>query len=247
MIANNEDRELLTEAGYYLSTVMTRVLDYVEKGMTTKELDDHIARIVTSEGHKSAPQIYYDFPSFSCISLNDEAAHGVAGDRIISDDLVKIDISIVHSNGMCADMCRTVYFGEDPKYEYLASLGPACFENLMNADLKPGDSVVKIGKLVEEFATDSGVFVIDSLYGHGIGRSLHEEPNIPNVFNLHAMMNAPTLNEGEVFCIEPMFLHNPTHVSQYGDVFINVTGAWSSHHEDMFLLTSEGLTNLTCK
>ena len=185
------------------------------------------------------------WPSNACISVNEVLAHGVADDRIIQeDDLVKIDISIKHNNGICADMCRTVYRGNDPDRQHLVDVAKLCLMNAIEV-LKPGHSVQKIGQVVEETAYDNDTFIVEELLGHGIGTELHEEPNIPHVFSLGSLLTSPRIEEGQLICIEPVVVRTATRVYTEGRVYMSGTGAHAAQYEDMVLVGADNVINLT--
>ena len=246
MIINTEsERRGIHEAAYTVMDIMAFALDYVTPGITTRELDEHINTYIEMSDAESAPKVFYDFPSYTCISINEEVAHGVAGNRVIlQEDLVKIDISIRDRNGYCADMCRTVYFGHDPVRQHLVNVAKQCVHTVIG-NLKAGDSVNKIGQIIDEVAFKNRVFVEERLTGHGIGRHIHESPTIPNTFNLSKLLPAHELSPGEVICIEPIIFQSRTSVHMNEYVYVSETGAHAAQYEDMVIVTEDGTDNLT--
>lgn len=245
VIKTEEERSGMMASAQSLKDIMASALDFIEVGMTTRDLDECIGMHIDFEGAESAPKVFYDWPSHACISVNEEVAHGVAGDRVIEEeDLVKVDISIQHENGYCTDMCRTVYFGSDPQRQHLVDAAKACFDAAV-ADLMPGDSVQKIGKIIDDTALDLEVFVEERLHGHGIGTQLHELPNVPNTFFIAQLLTSHRLRDGEVICIEPIVLHTRTQIYVNEHVYISGTGAHSAQYEDTVMITEKGIINLT--
>ena len=245
IIQNDKQRGQLDEVVEILKWITKSVIDACIPGVTTKDLDDYIGACIYDRKVQSAPKKFYNFPSFSCISINEEMAHGVGSDRRIQkEDLVKLDISIYHPNAICGDMCRTVYHGEDSHRQHLVDVAKLCVE-AATKDLKAGDSVCKIGKAIEETAFDNNAFVVEQLKGHGIGRELHEHPTIPTNFSTWQVIDAPRLREGELICIEPVVTWTDTQVYANGLVYISGTGAHSAQHEDMILVCDDNVINLT--
>ena len=186
--------------------------------------------------------MFYDFPSFSCLSINDEAAHGVSGQRVVDeDDMLKIDISLVHESGICVDMARTVYYGDSTDTKNLCTVGQLA---LMGIELnyRPGDQINVIGRICEEAGKTMNAHVLFQLCGHGIGYKLHEDPMVYHVYREEAEYQ---LADYEVICVEPMYSRVPTVVYEKGPVLMTSSGYSSTHHEDMFMMTPTGLKNLT--
>ena len=236
---------IIKEAAETVVHIMREAMAFCQPGVTTKELDDYIGELIDESPSISAPKKFYKFPSNACISVNDELAHGIGSDRVIEEeDLVKIDISILHDNGMCADICRTVYHGSDPERQHLIDISELCVLNAIK-DLKAGKSVQSIGRAIEETALDNGVFVVEELMGHGIGKTLHEPPTIPTTFSLSKLLGSERLEEGDVICIEPVITRTSTVVYADGRVYMSGTGAHGAQYEDMILVGKDSVINLT--
>lgn len=245
IVETDIQRQKVETSADLLTDIMREAMDFCVPGITTRELDDHIGSLISDSPCYSAPKRFYSWPAYSCISINEELAHGIAGDRVIGeDDMVKIDISIQHHNGICADMCRTIYHGVNHEKQHLIDVAKLCVEKVVEV-LRPGHSVQKVGQIVEEVAYDNGVFVVEELLGHGIGTELHELPNIPHSFTLGSLLTSPKIQDGQLICIEPVIVHTPTKVYTEGRVYISGTGAHGAQYEDMILVTEDNVINLT--
>jgi methionyl aminopeptidase len=178
--------------------VMTRAL---EPGMSTLELDRVGESFAERHGARSGPRLFYAFPGFSCISVNDEAVHGVPSDRVLSaGDLVKVDVTL-ELDGLLADACSTVCI--PPVTERATRITNAARSALTKgvSRARAGRPISGIGRAVEAEVRRHGARVIRELGGHGIGRHIHEEPSVQNYF---VPTNTYRLPLGVVFTIEPI-------------------------------------------
>ena len=181
---------------------MTReVMRYsIRSGITTKELDDIGEKVLSAFGAHSAPQIVYNFPGTTCISINYEAAHGIPGERIIkAGDIVNIDVS-AERDGYFADTGMTVFVddGQELPQRLCKSSATALRRGIRKA--RAGGNLNQIGRAIYNEARECGFTVIRNLAGHGIGRSLHEEPH--NLINYYDKQNRQLLTNGLVLAIE---------------------------------------------
>src|SRR3984885_1398648 len=173
----------------------------VRPGITTAELDEVGAGVMRQQGAQSAPALVYQFPGVSCISLNDEAVHGIPGERALqSGDLVKLDVT-VEKDGFMADAAVTVPVGEvtEERRNLIACAESAFAKAMLVA--RAGFRVWEIGREVEREVRRSGFSVIRDLAGHGIGRTIHEDPRVPNFADPEANQ---ILTEGLVITVEPI-------------------------------------------
>jgi methionyl aminopeptidase len=173
----------------------------VRPGVTTAELDAIAAREFARAGARSGPQLDYDFPGVTCISVNDEAVHGIPGRRRLRrGDLVKLDVT-AELDGFYADACRTVIVGDArPRAQRLVRTA----EQALAAALKvatTGQPLNAIGATVQKTVEARGYALCDGLMGHGIGRRIHEPPDVPNQYD--AELSEP-LSEGLVITVEPL-------------------------------------------
>ncbi len=195
------DYEALREIGRIVAMARDEMADAVKPGITTKELDDIGARILKEQGAESAPIVMYDFPGATCISVNDIAAHGIPGKYVIQEgDIVNVDVSAV-KNGYYSDTGKTVIAGEAKRPEdvRLVEVSLTALEKGLEK-VKAGTKVNQIGKAIYAETRKSGFTVIRNLAGHGLGKTLHGEPeSISNYFNRE---ENNLLKEGQVIAVE---------------------------------------------
>lgn len=200
-ISGPEELEALRAAGSVVRQVLEAMKKEVRPGVTTAELDAIGARVIEANGARSAPATVYGFPGSNCISLNEEAVHGVPGNRPLRDgDLLKLDVT-VEKNGYMADAAETVAVGTiTDEAQRLMNCARRAFEKAMLV-ARAGFRVSEIGRVIEKEVRRSGFSVIRELGGHGIGRTIHEEPRIPNYADPDARH---VLTEGLVIAVEPI-------------------------------------------
>lgn len=214
-IESQKDIDGILKAGRVVAHVRDTMLDAVEPGMTTAELDALGADLLDSFGAKSAPRVTYNFPGATCISVNEEAAHGIPGARVIkAGDIVNIDVS-AELEGYFADTGGTMVV--PPVSSIKTRLCHATQLALKNAlsQARAGAPINQIGRAIQRTAKSHGFKTIKNLGGHGIGRSLHEEPEgIVSYFDRH---DTRRLREGQVIAIEPFLSTRSTHVTEAAD------------------------------
>ena len=173
----------------------------VRPGVTTAELDAIGAEVMADNDARSAPARVYKFPGANCISLNEEAVHGVPSNRVLrAGDLLKLDVTI-EKNGYMADAAETIAVGEvTPEAQRLMACARRAFEKAMLV-ARAGFRVSEIGRAVEREVRRDGFSVIRELGGHGIGRTIHEQPRVPNYPDPEARQ---VLTEGLVIAVEPI-------------------------------------------
>lgn len=200
-IESAEDLQGVTEAGRVTTLALDALGAAVAAGVTTAELDAIARGILRANGARSAPALVYGFPGSVLISVNDEIVHGVPGRRRLRDgDLVSLDVT-VEKNGYVADAERSVLVGTGST---LAHRLVHAAEQSLAAGLRvarAGVNVNEIGRAVSAEVTRHGFRVVRGLCGHGVGRTIHEEPQVPNEFDPSIR---DVLSEGLVITIEPM-------------------------------------------
>ncbi|HEY7617295.1 MAG TPA: type I methionyl aminopeptidase [Terriglobales bacterium] len=196
-----EELERLRAAGAIARRMLEAMKQRVRPGVTTAELDEAGATVMREHGARSAPAMVYGFPGTNCISLNEEAVHGIPGDRALRDgDLVKLDVTI-EKDGFMADAAETVAVGDVPdQSRRLLECAERAFAKAMLV-ARAGFRVWEIGRVIEREVRRSGFSVIRELGGHGIGRTIHEEPRVPNYADPEA---SQILSEGLVITVEPI-------------------------------------------
>lgn len=200
-ITTPEELERMRAVGVVVHRVLEAMKKNVRPGVTTAELDSIGDRVMQEEGARSAPALVYQFPGSSCISLNDEAVHGIPRERALEEgDLVKLDVT-VEKDGFMADAALTAPVGEVSKEKQrLMACAERAFAKAMLV-ARAGFRVLEIGRAVEREVRREGFSVIRDLGGHGIGRTIHEAPRVPNYADPQA---SQVLTEGMVITVEPI-------------------------------------------
>ena len=209
-------------------------------GITTKELDDFAGELFEKYGAISGPMGEYNFPGYTCISVNDEVAHGIPGKRVIQEgDLVNIDVS-GSKNGYFADTGISFIAGEgDPILTKLCEVAKKAFDAGLTK-FKVGGKKNAIGKMVYQTAKQNGFTVIMNLTGHGVGRALHEEPD--HILNYYDSWDKELLKEGMVIAFEPFISTRAEEVYQKDDGWTYATEdrSFVAQIEHTIIVTKEG-------
>jgi len=234
----------MERAGKITRLVIEAMKTAVRPGVTTGELDEIGAAVMRRNGARSAPKLVYGFPGHNCISVNDEVVHGIPGSRRLAmGDVVKLDVT-VEADGYMADACETVSVGV-PKRELRRFIDCArrAFEAGVSASV-PGVRACDIGKAIQTHVLSEGYSVVQSLTGHGIGRTIHEQPTIPNVYDPSC---CDVITEGLVFTIEPIIAMGTSRSVLMDDGWTIRTRdcSLSAHYEHTVMATSEGARILT--
>jgi len=221
-IETEADVEALKRIGHIVSHVLHDMLDAAEPGMTTRELDGIGRAFMEREGALPAPEATYDFPGATCISVNEEIAHGIPGDRRIrAGDLVNIDVS-ASKGGYFADTGASFRLAEaHPALDRLCRDGRRAME-VGIAQVGSGKPLAGIGKAIGRFASERGYTLIRNLASHGVGRALHEEPT--EIPTWPARGERRRIGKGLVLTVEP---------------FLSTGGVWAAEGEDGWTLYSE--------
>ena len=190
----------LLRIGLIVALTIQQMRDALEPGMTTADLDAIGARFLHENGARSAPQLAYKFPGATCISINDEVAHGIPGAQVIQPgDVVNIDVS-AELDGYFADSGVTVPVPPvAPETERLLECAQRALASAIDA-AKAGNRMNAIGRAVQNEAQTCGYNIIRDLAGHGVGRKIHEKPSVPNYFTHRAK---DKLTDGLVITLEP--------------------------------------------
>ena len=230
------------EAMRRIGQIVRRALDAmaagIEAGISTIELDEIAGRLLAECGAESSPPKVYGFPGTACISVNEEAIHGIPGRRKLrAGDLVKLDLT-AEMDGFVADAAVTVGVGAIPTE---SALLVQCAERAFQqgaACAKGGNRVYDIGRAVEREVRKSGFAVMKSLCGHGVGRTIHEEPAIPNYFDNRQRTK---LTEGLVITIEPIIAAGSGREQLLEDGWTIRTADQSlaAHYEHTVMITQE--------
>jgi methionyl aminopeptidase len=234
-IESQNDLRGMQHVGRVVARILQEMEAAVRPGISTAELDGIGAAAMKRLGVRSAPQQTYGFPGFTCISVNDEIVHGVPGPRRLRDgDVVKIDVT-AEAAGYIADAARTVIVG--PASSLALRLRAAAVAAL-RAGLRAaraGEPVSAIGRTVDARARQDGFAVVRELCGHGVGRAIHEEPQVPNYEN---PFQRDVLSRGLVIAVEPMLTARPARAIQAADGWTIRThnGAMAVHEEHTIVI-----------
>ena len=234
---SQSDIDGILNAGRVVARVRDAMLRAVEPGMTTAELDDLGGNLLDRFGAESAPRVTYDFPGATCISVNEEAAHGVPGDRIIqAGDVVNVDVS-AELDGYFADTGGTTVV--PPVARVKARLCHATRMALKHAlaEARAGAPINRIGRAIHRTAKSHGFRVIRNLAGHGIGRRLHEEPE--GIVGYFDRRDTRRLQPGQVIAIEPFLSTRSTHVTEAADgwTLVGHPASLSAQYEHTIIVT----------
>jgi methionyl aminopeptidase len=214
-IGNEDELEQLKVVGRLVARTLQAMGAALEPGITTAELDQLGRAMLEREGARSAPEVTYDFPGATCISIGPDCAHGIPSDRAIqAGDLVNIDVS-AEIDGMFADTGASFAVPPvSPKIERLCRDGRRAMWTGIRA-VKSGGALNEIGRSIEAFAHRGGYTLIRNLASHGVGRALHEEPT--ELATWYEPGDKRRINEGLVFTIEPFLSLGSEWVEELGD------------------------------
>ncbi len=243
-LKSQREIELLKIAGNIVYQTHQYLKPYVKEGITTKELDKLAEDFIRSKGATPSFKGYEGFPSTLCTSINSEVVHGFPSDRQLKNgDIISIDIGACYK-GYHGDSAWTYTVGEvdDKTKKLLEYTEESLYVGL--AQVKPGNRIGDIGYAIEQYARKHNLGVVKELCGHGVGTSVHEDPEVPN----YGIPNTgPKLREGMVIAVEPML------TAGRPDIFIHdnnwtidtVDGSLSAHFEHTVAVTKDGYQILT--
>ncbi len=214
-VQNDSELEALREIGRIVRGCINWMAEHLEPGLTTAELDQVGGAYLHKHGARSAPILAYDYPGFTCISVNTVAAHGIPSDDVVirAGDLVNIDVS-AEKNGYWADAGSS--FPVSPVTHEAQALLTATRTalDLAIGAARAGGFINEVGKAVQGYAEANGYSVIRELGGHGVGRHIHESPQIPNVYVPHFKER---FKDGQVVTLEPFLALGAQHVKELSD------------------------------
>ncbi len=228
-----------------LASVFLSIRDLVVPGATTAAIDEVVESKIREAGCIPSFKGYHGFPGSACISVNEEVVHGIPGSReLVEGDIVGIDIGVI-KDGWHADSAETMPVGElGDTASQLLQTTMECLEKGIAA-IAVGKRISVIGMAIEQHARANGYSVVESLVGHGIGRELHEDPQVPN-YRCFTMPD-PVMEEGLVIAIEPMINCGTKRVVTARDEWTIVTAdkELSAHFEHTVAVTADGPKILT--
>ena len=221
-----------------VGTTLRKMIEFTQPGMSTKEIDDYGAGLLKSYGARSAPRLAYRFPGYTCISINNEVAHGIPSrQKIVQEgDLINIDVS-AELNGFWSDNGGSFVLGKDiyqrnPLVDASRQILHKAIQNVHS-----GVMISELGRIIETEANNRGMKVIRNLVGHGVGRNLHEEPGeIPCYFDASLKKK---FKKNAVVAIETFISTKATFAHEKGDGWTYITrdGSFVAQHEHTIVVT----------
>jgi methionyl aminopeptidase len=245
ILKSERDLELMRPACRVAGQVLDEIAAYIQPGQTTRQVDEFAAARIKAHGAKSAFLGYRKYPCYTCLSVNDEVVHGLAGNRELHfGDIVSVDVGVVHK-GFVGDTARTVAVGGCgvPAQQLMDVTERALYEGIAAA--RPGNRVTDISRAVQNYVEGNGFSVVREFVGHGVGRTMHEEPQVPNFVDPKSNQK---LRPGMTLAIEPMVNAGRAAVKILKDGWTVVTqdGSLSAHFEHTVLVTEGEPEILTC-
>ena len=243
-IGGPEDLEGLIEVGRVVRACLDAMRLEARPGVTTAHLNRVGAAVLEKRGARSAPMLVYDFPAENCISVNDEIVHGIPSRRKLrAGDLLKLDVT-AEKNGYMADAAITVPVGERHRAAARADGVRRARVQAAMAVLRPGRRANEIGRVIEDEVHRAGFVVVRELSGHGIGRTIHEPPTIPNYDDPAA---TDVLTRGMVITVEPLIAMGNGRSFEASDGWTIRTqdGSDAAHYEQTLVVMDDGPLLLT--
>jgi methionyl aminopeptidase len=243
-IKTEKEIGIMAQGGKILAKIMKEVSDKVEPGITTKQLDKVGENLVFKYGAKPSFKNYNKFPATLCISINEELVHCIPSSRELKQgDIVSLDLGILYK-GYHSDMAVTVPVGEvSPEALRLIRVTKKALKRGIKK-IRAGLTFGDIGNTIQRYVEDQGYSVIRDLCGHGIGKDLHEEPQISNYGK---RKKGEKIKQGMVFCLEPMVAIGDWAIkkSQDGYGFQMKDNSLCAHFEHTIAVTEKGVKVLT--
>lgn len=244
ILKNPKEVELMRVAGRIVGETLLLIEEKVRPGITTAELDRIAEEFITKHGAKPSFKGLYGFPATLCISVNDQVVHGIPGDYKLKDgDIISVDCG-ANINGYHGDAARTFAVGNvsDEAKRLIEVTKQSFFEGIKFA--KEGNSLTDISHNIQSYVEQEGFSVVRDFVGHGIGRDVHEDPEVPN---FGKPGRGPKLRAGMALAIEPMVNQGKARVKVLGDDWTVVTsdGSLSAHYENTIVILPDGPEILT--
>jgi len=243
-IKTPEEIAIMSQAGQILAKIIRELKAEVKPGLTTQELDKLAEELILKSGTKPAFKGYRGFPASLCASINEQIVHTVPSKRRLNEgDILSLDLGIIYQ-GFYSDMAVTLPIGSvSPKARQLIQVTKKALRKAM-ARIKPGKTIGDISFAIQKHVEADGFQVVRQLCGHGIGRQLHEKPDIPNFGQLH---KGEVLKSGMVLALEPMVVIGQPGIKKAQDGFGYQTAdnSLSAHFEHTVAIISQGAQILT--
>ena len=245
ILKSERDIEAMRASGEVAAAVLEEVSAFIQPGVTTREIDEYAASRIKAHGAKSAFLGYRKYPCHVCLSVNEEVVHGLAGDRRVQfGDIVSVDVGVVY-HGFIGDNARTVPVGGcDVLSQKLIDVTERALYEGISAAI-PGNRVSDISRSIQNYVESNGFSVVREFVGHGVGKEVHEDPQVPNFDD---GKGREKLRPGMTIAIEPMVNAGSRFVEVLKDGWTVVTkdGMPSAHFEHTVLITENEPEILTC-
>jgi methionyl aminopeptidase len=244
ILKSDDEIAIMRHAGSVVAQTIEKLIGELRPGLVVKELDKMVRR--EFERHSVEPTFlgYNGYPATVCVSVNEEIVHGIPGKRVIQEgDIVSIDLGCTYK-GFVADSARTVIVGEAaPERAALVETARGALEAGIE-HLHAGTKLGEVSATIQEYIESRGFGVVREYVGHGVGRSMHEEPQVPN---FGPRERGPVLKKGMVLALEPMVTAGDWHTRQLDDQWTVVTadGSMAAHFEHTVAVTNNGPLVLT--
>ena len=236
----SKESELLgmKKASYAVAYTLKEMIHYVQPGMSTKELDEYGAKILSGFGARSAPHLTYGFPGWNCISVGNEFCHGIPSEKKVlkEGDLINIDVS-AELDGFWADNGASFVIGKDiHQHQKLVDASKEILRKAIS-NIKGGIKIAEIGHIMETEAKKRGYKVIKNLGGHGIGRSLHEQPD--EIMNYKNRFDQRRFKKNSVVAIETFISTTSAYATELNDgwTMVGNNGGHMAQHEHTIVVT----------
>ena len=245
IVKSPREIELMKEAGRLVAKVFETVEPHIKPGVSTYEINKIAEDVIYAAGGSCPCKGYYDYPSGTCVSVNDTLIHGIPSKKIIlrEGDIVSLDV-VANLKGYCADATRTFLVGtcKDSVKQILDVCQKAFYEGVKQA--KPGNRVGDISAAIQHYVESHGYSVARDFTGHGIGKSMHEDPSVPN-FGIAG--TGPLLQTGMTIAVEPMILEGRKETRVLGDGWTvkSKDGKLTCHYENTIVITEDGYEIIT--
>lgn len=237
IIKSKQEIDIMREAGKVTGQVLKELEDFIKPGVSTMEIDSFVENFIRSKGMIPSFKGLYDFPGSACVSINEEVVHGIPSEeRILQEgDIVSVDVGSTYK-GYCSDAARTYAVGEisDEARHLIETAKESFFAGMEFC--KVGCRLSDVSHAIQAKVESEGFSVIRDYVGHGIGRDMHEDPQIPN---FGKPGRGPRLTEGMVFAIEPMIAVGSYETDVLLDdwTVVTVDGKYAAHYENTVVIT----------
>ena len=244
IIKSDDEVEIMRHAGSVVAQTLQKLVDALRPGLVEKELDKIVRKEFDRHGVEPTFLGYHGYPATVCVSINDEIVHGIPGKRVIQEgDVVSLDLGCTYK-GFVADSALTVIVGKaKPEAQKLVDVA----KESLDAGIEQAHAGKKLGEIshaIQTYIESHGFGVVREYVGHGVGRQMHEEPQVPN---FGPPDRGPVLKKGMVLALEPMVTVGDWHTRQLEDNWTVVTldGSLAAHFEHTVAITENGPEVLT--